>query len=124
VSVSFRRGLVAFAAAALPAFFYVQHMPSWALGAILGECLGAVHYVWVSATVRRGIQPARGADVAWFFMHSIARLVVAGLVFFLALKWPAVNIWSVLAGFSLVLLPASLLRLDRAMEEKNDERHS
>jgi hypothetical protein len=97
------------AALIIPALVGLSGHWPWGLGLWLGEALGAGSVAWIRSSVRSALSPAEGAKNPWGLLgHSLARLLVLGLVFFLVLKSPALSIWAVLLGYLLVQLPATL----------------
>jgi len=102
-------GLLAGAALIVPALVgYSGHWP-WGLGLWLGGGLGLGSIVWIRSSVRSALAPTEGAKNPWGLLgHSLLRVLLLGLVFFLVLKTPALSIWAVLLGYMLVQLPATL----------------
>jgi hypothetical protein len=99
------------AALGAPAFLgWSGHWP-WGLGLWLGEALGVGAFLWIRWSVRSALDPGMGTGSKnpWGLLgHSLARLLVLGLVFFWVLKNPAVSIWAVLSGYMLVQLLATV----------------
>jgi hypothetical protein len=95
---------------AIPLLLLCGGFPAWTWGMVLGECLGAISFSWVSLTVRRVLFKQKAHIYRQLIGQAFFRYVFIGGVFFLAIKWPAVNIWAVLIGYSLIQLPAAALR--------------
>ncbi|MEW6516834.1 MAG: ATP synthase subunit I [candidate division FCPU426 bacterium] len=93
-----------------PLACWAAREPRWALGLLVGEALGAMSYLWIGLSLRRGLaqDPKRLRRYWWW--HSGIRFALLAVVLFLALKWPAVEIWAVVAGYTLVQLPAAVFR--------------
>jgi len=94
----------------LPLASWLGGEPRWALGLVCGEALGAASYLWIGFSLRRGLtRDPTGLRRNWWW-HSLIRYAVLAGALYLALAWPAVTIWAVLAGYTLVQLPAAVLR--------------
>jgi len=95
---------------AFPLLFYIGGLSTWALGIVLGEILGTVSFVWVGLTVRQSFSKASINIRRKLLAHSMLRYLLLGSIFFLAIKWPGVEIWAVVIGYTLIQLPAAILR--------------
>lgn len=94
----------------LPLVCWALPAPRWALGLVFGEFLGAVSYIWIGLSLKRALtQDPKRLRRNWWW-HSSIRFALLGGALYLALVWPAVTIWAVLAGYTLVQLPAAVLR--------------
>jgi hypothetical protein len=94
----------------LPLACWVGQEPRWALGLVFGEALGAVSYLWIGLSLRRGLTQDPGRLRRNWWWHSLLRYALLAGALYLALIWPAVEIWAVVAGYTLVQLPAAVLR--------------
>lgn len=114
MKLSFSQGLVVIGIV-IPLSLFAVNMGTWAFGVLLGECFGLISFVWIALTVRRIlVNPQQKANQA-LMLHSLGRYLMMGTVLFLAIKWPAVNVWGVVIGYSIIQLPAAIIR---ALETK------
>lgn len=99
-------GLIA--AAAGPAGVYAWGGHAWALGLWIGEALGLGIFIWIRRTVRLAFaaaDPGRPVKKTLLW-HSGLRTAVAAAVLIVVIQIPAIQIWGVVLGYTVVQIPA------------------
>ncbi|NTV53493.1 MAG: hypothetical protein HGA76_10855, partial [Candidatus Firestonebacteria bacterium] len=82
---------------------------SWGLGLWLGAALGAGALFWMRWSVRAALGPSGAAgNPLGLLGHTLARILLIGLVFYWVLKKSALSVWAVLLGYTLFQLAAML----------------
>ncbi|MCD4813196.1 ATP synthase subunit I [bacterium] len=95
---------------AVPITFFITGLPAWGRGALLGEILGFISYVWVGLSVRRFLSKGLPEVRRKLFLHTLLRYALIGGVMFLAVKAPAIHIAGVLIGYTIIQMPAAFFR--------------
>ena len=109
MKLGFDQGLIG-VGIAVPVILLAIGLPAWAAGIFFGELAGLISFVWVGLSVRRAFSSDAPSVRRSFFFQSLIRYVVLGMLFVLAIQWPAVEIIGVFIGYTLVQLPASIIR--------------
>jgi ATP synthase I chain len=109
MKLGFGQGL-AIIGIAVPLVLLGLGMPTWAAGLALGEFAGLISYVWVGLSVRRAFSSGTSNARRSFLFQSLVRYIVIGTLFVFAIKWPGVEIIGVVIGYSIIQIPAAILR--------------
>ena len=109
MKLSFTHILVA-AGIMLPFAFFLSGMKEWAAGAVVGEILGFINYIWIGLTVKKVLSKADGRFNRILIMHSLSRYLLMGLAIFVALKTPEINVWGLVLGYTVIQMPAAIIR--------------
>lgn len=93
----------------LPVGLYVGGLPRWGNGLLMGELLGGVNFIWVSFVIRRGLTRAPEKIRRIWLWNNLLRYIFIAALLYLAIRWPAVEIWAMVIGYSLIQIPAAVL---------------
>ncbi len=102
-------GLIAFGVF-LPMLFLISEMGTWAVGCMIGEGLGVISTIWIGHTVRRLLAKKNVNPSRHLVMNSLGRYVMMGAAILFSLKWPAGNVWGLVLGYSVIQLPAAVIK--------------
>ncbi len=94
----------------LPVLFLVSGMGPWAVGCMIGEGLGLISFIWIGHTVRRLLAQKNSNPARHLIMNSLGRYVMMGAAILFSLQWPGGNVWGLVLGYSVVQLPAAVLK--------------
>lgn len=109
MKISLTQGLIS-VALLVPLLGLVFGRYDWALGCLLGETLGLVSYIWIGLSVRRLLTATSQGARRPLLIHSLGRYLMMGLALFFSVKQPGISVWAVIIGYSIIQLPAAVIR--------------
>jgi len=90
-----------------PACVYAAGNSAWALGLWIGQALGLGVFIWIRAAVRQAFAAdAVRPPLRRLLWHGGLRVGVTAAVLIGVIQTPAIEIWAVILGYTLVQFPA------------------